>query len=263
MRPCAVPLGDVHRTPIFRMHIGSDMHRKVTFSIHIMPAFPAASGGVAKRVPGTVLKTETGRTIYTPPWTSAAALPQLVDLGAVVADRGLERVDPALEQFDQFREPAVQLRFEPGEAFPDGGDSGEDVLVQDADALVGSIESLADSVEVLVDPVKSLVSLALPLFEPIESPVRVRMPVVDLVEPFVGLPLPPLDSIETLVRHDRLRPRVDDDTSSHGVMEEQSVCREESGRISPRSPQSWQDLPADARAGGADSAMRASTALAH
>src|SRR5690349_18958343 len=117
--------------------------------------------------------------------TSAAALLQLVDLGAVMPDSRLERIEPALDQFPQVGEPLVHLPLGRETSFARRGNSGEDVGVQDANPVVQVLQTSVDAPDVGCQ-------VTLSGFDSVKPAVRFALPILEAVKPAIGFAMPVL-----------------------------------------------------------------------
>jgi hypothetical protein len=155
---------------------------------------------------------------------SATPFLKSVDLHAVLADRGLQRVDLTRDRFFHLDEAPLHLGLDDGCVLRDGADLVNRVFMQD-------VHLVLDVVEAHVDPVESLVDVSERL----------------------------IDSVEPLFVHGFLRPAPrlksrDDDTSSFRRVEGQTVCRVERRGISSKAAAKSQNLQAAFMRTGAESA---------
>ena len=87
------------------------------------------------------------------------------------------------------------------------------------------IQTLPNAVEPLPNAVEPLLNAVEPVVNAVEPLLNAAEPLVNAVEPLVNAVEPLVKAIEPLFRHQSLRSRAGDDTSSAGSMEEQSSCR--------------------------------------
>ena len=149
---------------------------------------------------------------------------QFIDVYAVLADGGLDRIDSLPDGLFQVGERGVELVSRNNIPFRRDLDAMNRVFVQDVHLAVEGVEAILDATKPLLDTIKPLRDTIKTLLDTVKAVLPTVEPRTDAMKLGLDIFKFPIDPIEPLFRHSPLRSKDDDDTSSDERTEEQMRC---------------------------------------